>query len=218
VAGSNLNFNYVRFRSKPSAIQLPWNDLVASLAQHTLGVEPEGSFYEIEETSLPGIDRPMLPFAIPFGCSHTGTDTGIVDGANEPLRSQVFDLLTTALETPPGQMASRIQKFSDELSRTYTMVKSASPPDFEHLFGWNLQSQYDPHAQLISVFLIRMGALFPILMYSLMVAKTQRTRDGCNRSFRTHIPSTRRRISSFIIFEPISTTKPSANGPHCLTR
>ncbi len=149
VSGSNLNFNYVRFRPKASVSKLSWNDVTIALEQHAARVELQGSFYEIAETSIAGVDRPLLPFAIPFGCSHTGADTGIVDGTNEPLRSQVFDLLTTALETPAGGMSTVLPKFSDELSRTYTMVKTAPTPDLAHLFGWNLQSQYDPHAQLI---------------------------------------------------------------------
>ena len=156
-SGSNLNFNYIRFQAKSTANQLSWDDVVSSLNQHAARVEPNGSFYEIAEISLAGTDRPELPVAIPFGCSHTGTDTGIVDGTNEPMRSQTFGLITTALETPPGQMASALPKYYQELCHTYDMVKTAAPPDLAHMFGWNLQSQYDPHAQLIFRFVDQDG-------------------------------------------------------------
>ena len=148
-SGSNLNFNYVRFRPKAFANSLVWKDVLASIAAHDARTEPPGSYYEIAEVSLAGKDRPYLPFAIPFGCSHTGSDTGIVDGTNQPMRDQVFQLVTIALDTPPGEMAGRIPIFEEALSNTYSMVKTAPPPDLAHQFGWSVQNQYDPHAQVI---------------------------------------------------------------------
>jgi hypothetical protein len=161
VAGSNLNFNYVRFRPQATANQLKWSDILISLQAHQDRTEPVGSYYEIAETSIPGKDRPQLPFAIPFGCSHTGDDTGIVDGTNQPMRDQVFGLLTAALETPAGSMVNTIAKFDQELDCTYDMVKTAKPPDLLHAFGWNLQAQYDPHAQLIFRFVDQDGKPVP---------------------------------------------------------
>lgn len=148
VSASNLNFQYVRFGPTAEALALSWDEARAQALRHRERRGVRKSYYEIKERSLPGAGgRPEVPLAVPYDCSHSGDEMGIVTGTNP--REQVLRLIRSALETRPAQWPARVATFREETEGTYRRVLAAQVPPWWKKWIEEPRAQYDHHAQVI---------------------------------------------------------------------
>jgi len=148
VSASNVNFNYVRFGPTAAALETNWQEASRQLDRH---LDREGNrkqYYEVKETSHPGADaRPVVPFAIPFGCAHSGDKMGIVSGSGP--KKQVLKLLQLGLEAQPDSWPNLTTAFENETNETYKKALTEEAPAWWKKWLDDPRAQYDHHAQVV---------------------------------------------------------------------
>jgi hypothetical protein len=177
VAASNLNHHYIRVGPSRAPEDVKWED-AAEFSERTVNASAQGNladftgadtifagnYYKLLEQSLPGEApiwdaaagrvRPVIPFAIPYGCAHTSTEMGIVSGTQT--RVEVLDLIRQALTcADPAAYAALVTAFTDHTARTYDRVRNPQHREtlqtlFSRVTNFLLrpESQYDRHAQV----------------------------------------------------------------------
>jgi hypothetical protein len=145
VSASNPNFQWISIKSKEEVRQLDW-DTVATYADAR---DKAGELYRQVDNSVPGTaKRPLIPFAIPFECAHSGSDSGIVVGRKPA--DQVLRLIAHAIDVPAASYPKTAIEFYDtETVKTYQMAKNAKAPPKWLAWLTNPQGQYDGHSQVI---------------------------------------------------------------------
>jgi len=147
-AAANLNVHYLRFGPTDEARALPWDEVAAEVGLHRERAAGARSLYEVKEQSQPGLGgRPEVPFAIPYGCAHSGEDAGIVSGAAP--RRQVQRLLFAALEAGPGDREALRALYREETAKTYRAVRTRRAPAAWARWISEPRAQYDPHAMVV---------------------------------------------------------------------
>ena len=150
VAGSDLNFQYIRLAPTPEAREISWRQ---ARVQRDLNLTRESdekrlAWYRIEERSLPGEDgRALVPLGIPYECAHSGEGMGIVVG-KKPV-AQVMRLVRLALESTAQTYPQRVAEFQSETDRSYARAKVAQAPAWWKQWISEPRRQYDEHAQVI---------------------------------------------------------------------
>ncbi|HYG23341.1 MAG TPA: hypothetical protein VEH04_11205 [Verrucomicrobiae bacterium] len=148
VSASNVNFNYLRFGPTPAALETRWTDAVRQQDRHLARQDKQTEFYELKESSLPGSNnRPVVPFAIPFHCAHSGDEMGIVSGSQP--RTQVLRLIQMSLEATPTTWPQLVSAFEKETEATYDRALKQQPPAWWKKWLDDTRAQYDHHAQVI---------------------------------------------------------------------
>lgn len=153
VSASNLNFNYLRIEPTDRARKLSSSDVqrFAQASRCSEGDSVKGldeGLYAIAEPSCPGFDgRAEVPFAVVYGCSHSGDKTGIVSGTDT--REQVMGLLTASLGAEMPDIANVKATFDSRTQDTYEMARTAGPTRNKLIGKINVQKQYDKHSQVI---------------------------------------------------------------------
>jgi pimeloyl-ACP methyl ester carboxylesterase len=148
VSASNVNFNYVRFGPTAEALGLSWKDAADELASHRERAKDRTPYYEIKQTSRPGdADRPVVPFAIPYECAHSGDRMGVVTGSRP--RTQVMRLIKLALQAPDNEWPGLVQAFQDETEATYRKALTGQAPAWWLKWIQEPRAQYDHHSQVV---------------------------------------------------------------------
>jgi hypothetical protein len=148
VSASNVNVNYLRFGPTQQALETNWTEAQRQQDRHWMRAEKQTEFYELKETSMPGGNgRPLVPFAIPFECAHSGDDLGVVGGRLP--RAQVLRLIQLALEATPASWPGLAPLFQKETEFTYDRALKQQPPAWWKKWLDDPRAQYDPHAQVI---------------------------------------------------------------------
>lgn len=144
----NLNFNYVSFAPTESTRSITWKQANAQADRHLSRGRNRQELYEIVKTSRPGVrGRPVIPFAIPYQCAHSGEEMGVVTG--EQPREQVLRLLDLALTSTPANWQGRVASFENETEQTYAEALSDQAPSWWNSWISEPRAQYDKHAQLV---------------------------------------------------------------------
>ena len=147
-AAANLNFNHVILAPKPEARTLTWKQVAREQEKNLDRSTRRGSFYEFRAPSRPGVaGRPVIPFAIPHQCAHSGEDMGIVRGSKP--RRQVMCLIDLALRSTKANWANRVEAFEKETERTYDQAARQAVPPWWKKWIDKPSAQYDKHAQVI---------------------------------------------------------------------
>ncbi len=169
-SAGNLNFSYVSVTPKPSAFTLSLRKLNALVQQRLNGMRIDETHYDIDLTNVSS-KRRQVPFAIAYETAHFGSDIGIVSGSKN--RRAVMPLIKLALLTPYDADAYHevAQKF--ETARLNTFKRAGNLK--RRLLEWDVQAQYEGHAQLI--FRIRDQFGNGVEHYDI----TFRSRGGSNR-------------------------------------
>ena len=169
-SAGNLNFNYVSVTPKPSAFTLSLRKLNALVNQRLGGVRIDETNYDIDLKNVSSRRR-QVPFAIAYETAHFGSDIGIVSGSRN--RKAVMPLIKIALLTPYDADAYQqaAQKFENARLNTFRRAGNLS----RRILEWNVQAQYEGHAQLI--FRIRDQFGNGVEHYDI----TFRSRGGSNR-------------------------------------
>ncbi len=148
VAASNLNYNYVRFVPTDEALDLKWKTASSQAERHRDRGRNRKPYYRIAKTSRPGKrGRPLIPFAIPYQCAHSGEDMGIV--SKEPPSKQVLRLIDLGLKSTPATWQGRVERFKDETAKTYARALSEQNPSWWKKWISEPRAQYDKHAQVV---------------------------------------------------------------------
>jgi len=181
VSACNVNFNYVRFGPTAGALELSWKQAAQELGRHRERQKDRTAYYEIKRTSQPGVaGRPVVPWAIPYQCAHSGDQMGIVTGSKP--RAQVMRLLRLALETPAADWSSLVAAYQKETNDTYDRALTGQAPAWWKKWIDEPRAQYDPHAQVI--FRIRDQDGRPVPHYDIFFDSVQSKRDP-SRSINT---------------------------------
>ena len=143
-SAGNLNFSHVLVTPKPSAFKLSATELNALIEQRLKGERIADSHYDVDLRNVSG-KRRNVPFAVPYETAHFGSEIGIVAGSKN--RKAVLPLIKIALSTPYGADAyeQAAQKFEKARLKTFKRAGKLS----RRLLEWNVQTQYEGHAQLI---------------------------------------------------------------------
>jgi hypothetical protein len=146
VSASNLNFTYVKYVANPAGRKVT----ARQVRLDTDGVNlPEScDYYKVDWESLPGIDRRVVPLAIPWGTAHSGGDVGVVDGSQN--RSRIEPLLRAALATSsPAQWQNHVATFQDTTDEAYRLASEREITGLWKLKRWSRKPQYEAHSQII---------------------------------------------------------------------
>ncbi len=143
-SAGNLNFNHVSVKPKPSAYTLPVARLNALYEQRLNEEALDELHYDIDFSHTSSKQR-AVPYTIVYETAHFGADIGIVTGSKN--RKAIVPLIKTALTTPYDEKAyaSVAKKFETNRLQTFSRVSRLSG----NLLEWNVQKQYEGHAQLI---------------------------------------------------------------------
>jgi hypothetical protein len=148
VSASNVNFNYLRFGATQAALETNWKEVLRQRERHQNRAEKLSEFYELKETSCPGENaRPIVPFAIPYGCAHSGEEMGVVAGSIP--KAQVLRLIQSALEATPATWPDLISTFDKETEATYDRAIKQQTPSWWKKWLDDPRAQYDHHAQVV---------------------------------------------------------------------
>jgi hypothetical protein len=148
VAACNINFNYVRFAATEEARGLSWAQARSHAGRHMRRSGKREQFYAVEQTSRPGVrGRPVVPFAIPYECAHSGEKMGVVTG--KAPREQVLRLLDLALRTTARNWQGRVERFDQETEHTYSDALAGQAPKWWSKWISEPRAQYDRHAQIV---------------------------------------------------------------------
>ena len=153
VAASNANWNYVAIAPKRRARDLAWNEITESCAlmfdaPGDRDDEP-GQYYRVADQSLADeLQRPVVPLAIPYQCSHSGARRGVVSGSE--VRAERLALLDVALRASSLAEYRRVDAlYAERTAANYQRAASEQQPGFVQGLFNEPRAQYDPHAQLI---------------------------------------------------------------------
>ena len=143
-SAGNLNFTSISVMPKPSAFVLTVAKLNDLVNQRLDGKTIGETHYEVNLTGVSS-SRRKIPFAIAYETAHFGADIGIVAGTKN--RNHVMPLIKAALSTPHNidDYQRTAQKFEAETAKTFARASRLKV----RLTEWNVQSQYEAHAQLI---------------------------------------------------------------------
>ncbi|HLP76422.1 MAG TPA: alpha/beta hydrolase [Candidatus Paceibacterota bacterium] len=148
VSASNVNFNYLRFGPTQSALETDWKEASRQQDKHLDRAGKQTTFYELKESSTPGQNtRPVVPFAIPYSCAHSGDEMGVVSGSLP--KAQVLRLLQGALEATPNTWPALVDSFQVETDATYDLALKQQTPSWWKKWLDDPRAQYDHHAQII---------------------------------------------------------------------
>lgn len=148
VSAANVNFNYVRFEATEEARSLTSRAASTESDRNFARRGVRRSLYHMAEYSRPGKAHvPLVPFAVPFECAHSGEEMGIVTGTRP--REQVMRLLDLGLKSTDDNWQDRVAAFVEETRRTYKQAAQAKAPPKWIRWLTNPQAQYDGHAQLV---------------------------------------------------------------------
>jgi hypothetical protein len=147
VAASNVNFNYLRLEATEEAKALAWKEVqLQTKRDRDLSRRRDDTLYRATSVSRPGLrGRPMVPFAIPCECAHSGDSMGVVTGKKP--RAQVMRLLDLALKTTASNWQTRVAEFDAETEKTYQEVLETQAPTLTWIS--EPRAQYDRHAQIV---------------------------------------------------------------------
>lgn len=146
VAASNLNFIYCQLGPTAEALALDWQTVTAEVESHLERAGERSLYYEKKNISVPGAsNRPLLPFAIPYECAHSGR-MGVVTG--DSCRQQVLKLIEQAISSDESNWQDRVAFFENETNSTYAKVITKQKPSWWPWSG-DPRNQYDKHAQVI---------------------------------------------------------------------
>jgi hypothetical protein len=143
-SAGNLNFSHVVVTPKPGAFSLSIRKLSTLMDQRLNGERIDESYYDIDFKHVSANHR-AIPFAIAYETAHFGDKIGIVAGSRN--RKAVMPLIKIALSTPYDANAYQqaVQKFEKARLATFKRAGGLSRRWLE----WNVQKQYEGHAQLI---------------------------------------------------------------------
>lgn len=148
VSGSNLNFNYLRFGPTQAALETDWQEATRQQDRHLARARTQADFYELKESSTPGCNmRPVIPFAIPYQCAHSGDELGIVSGSSP--KAQVLRLIQLGLEATPQTWPTVVDAYQKETNLTYDKVLKQQAPSWWKKWLDDPRAQYDHHAQIV---------------------------------------------------------------------
>ena len=143
-SAGNLNFNHVVVTPNPSAFSLSVRELDSLVDQRLNGERIEESHYDIDFNNVSG-NRRQVPFAIAYETAHFGDKIGIVSGSGN--RNAVMPLIKIALSTPYDANAYQQAAEKFEKARLNTFQRAGNLSG--RILEWNVQKQYEGHAQLI---------------------------------------------------------------------
>lgn len=193
VSASNLNFHYLAIGPGQRPKNIDWTaasefarvatrhsargEVLSNLSETGFG----GDYYELKMDCRPQTQdvvgaktqlSPLVPLAIPYQCAHSSDDLGIVAGTQT--RTEVLQLIASALTCQPEQYAARTQEFDAVTRSTYAKVQAPAHSRgigqavTQFLVGariTNPAGQYDLHSQVI--FRLRDQNGLPIKDYSI---------------------------------------------------
>lgn len=147
VAASSLNFNYVRYVANAKGLGLSAADVARDLKYERL--PPHADYYHVDQeaSSVAGVDRKVVPLAIPWGTAHVGAKAGVVDGSAN--RDIIEPLLKQALETRTATQWQR--SVADFQAVTDDAYDSAATHKISGFWEgrWSRTTQYEAHSQII---------------------------------------------------------------------
>jgi len=143
-SAGNLNYKAYRITGRNSAAELSASRLNTLMNQRLDNRTVDDEHYALTPV-CPALHTPPVPFAIPYKTSHFGKEVGIVSGENN--RGEILSLIKTALLTSYGAEAYAVTAslFERHTARTFTRVGQLKFREN----GWNRQSGYEGHSQLI---------------------------------------------------------------------
>jgi len=173
VAASNVNFNYVRLEATEEAKALTWREVQQHAKRdRDLSSRRDDTLYRATSNSRPGLGgRPVVPFAIPYECAHSGDKMGVVTGKKP--REQVMRLLDLALKTTTSSWPGRVAQFDAETDKTYQEALDGQAPTLKWIS--EPRAQYDRHAQVVIRMRDQDGR--PVLHYDVFFDSVQGAAD-----------------------------------------
>jgi len=143
-SAGNLNFNYISITPKHDVDSLSVPRLKKLNEERLEEKTLSGRYYAIDISGL-SRERRRIPYTIAYETAHFGEDIGIVTGSKN--RKSIVPLVTTALSTPVDDTAYAkvADRFSANTEKTFKRAARLS----SRLLEWNVQQQYEGHAQLI---------------------------------------------------------------------
>jgi hypothetical protein len=148
VSASNVNFNYLRFGPTQAALEADWTEASRQQDRHLNREKKQATFYELKESSTPGCNaRPVVPFAIPYQCAHSGDEMGVVTGSLP--KAQVLRLVQLSLEATPQTWPTLVDAFDRETEATYDKALKQQTPAWWKKWLDDPRAQYDHHAQIV---------------------------------------------------------------------
>ncbi len=151
VASCNVNMNYIRMVPVSRARNMSWEAVRQYAGKVLSGDHQDRRFTEYyrvaEQFLIDEAERPGVPFAIPFECTHSGDDKGIVRGAD--VRQEILELLDIAIQvSTPAQYEKAHAEYARRTADNYQRATQLPHRTIRGLFN-EPRRQYDPHAQVI---------------------------------------------------------------------
>lgn len=140
----NLNYNYIEVFPSARCKKLSASSLKNLMKKRETNSDVTDRYYDYSLNNLSS-QRKRVPFGLLYETAHFGSDIGIVDGKKN--RRHVLPHIKAALETPYSEkkyeaIVKRYQKLTDKTLERASKLKP-------NIFGWNKQSQYECHMQVI---------------------------------------------------------------------
>lgn len=149
VSASNLNYNYVRYVANKQGREVDARQVIADMRTETL--PSHADYYHVDQnaSSIAGVDRAVVPLAIPWGTAHSGGDVGVVAGSRN--RKYIEPLLRTALGVRTRtQWESSVADFDAVTRQAYKLAGEPSRDITGFWKGrWHRKGQYEAHSQII---------------------------------------------------------------------
>jgi len=147
VAAASLNFNYVKYVANNKGLQVTASDVAHDLRYERLPASADYYHVDQEASSIAGVDRKVVPLAIPWGTAHIGAKAGVVDGSAN--RDIIEPLLTQALGTRTAtQWRGSVGDFQDVTDDAYDKAATHKISGFWE-GRWSRKAQYEAHSQII---------------------------------------------------------------------
>ncbi len=143
-SAGNLNFSHVRVFPSADALSLSMTELDELAEKRKEGAVISDSSYAFDLSRI-STARRATPFAIAYETAHFGEEIGIVAGTKN--RRAIMPLLKLALATEhdPDAYEAVAEQFKAATKKTFARAGRLK----YRLLEWNVQRQYEGHAQLV---------------------------------------------------------------------
>ena len=147
VSASSLNFNYVRYVPNDRGKRVTAPDVARDLGYEHLPAHADYYHVDQDSTSVAGVDRKVVPLAIPWGTAHVGKRFGVVDGSAN--RDIIQPLISQALETHSvSQWERSVADFHRVTDDAYDHAATHEITGFWE-DRWSRKAQYEAHSQIV---------------------------------------------------------------------
>lgn len=140
----NLNYTYIDVVPSDRCKKLSASSLKRLLKKREANSSVSERNYDYNLCNIESQKSPV-PFGLLFETAHFGDDIGIVDGKDN--RRHILPYIKAALQTPYSETAyaktaTRYRQLTEKTLQRASKLK-------RNFLGWNKQSQYEGHAQVI---------------------------------------------------------------------